>query len=399
MKISFYAIIWVTAIILAISSAFYSVFGLSKLFSGAVIAIIIVASILESSKIVLATYIHDYWDKSSKVLKAYMVFALLCLMIITSLGVYGFLTSAYQDTIKDFKLNQSEISKIEMKIESFNNQLKLIRENETRTQAQLQNLQKIKANQDVTLSNVYSSDKSKNTRLLEKSITSTNSLFEKSSSELLNIQNKASTILDSINIYETKKLELQTTNQISEIGPLLYISKALSVEMDTVVNLLVFLIMIVFDPLAVALVFAANSIKIKDKNSFDKYEKNVILSETSEETTQNEFEDGVNEIEDNTYDKLDETYIDSMIENNENIDVETLDAIGIEQDNIIEQTHTVSDDTFEKKNEIIDEQTKMQIEINKEVNTADKQTVKNSKTDIYGDPEPKVKYSRMVKIQ
>lgn len=348
MKISFYAIVWITAIVLAISSAFYSVFGLSQLFSGAVVAIIIVASILESSKIVLATYIHDYWNQMSKMLKAYMTFALLCLMIITSLGVYGFLTSAYQDTIKNFKLKQSDISKIDIKIESFKKQLDYLKQNEIRIEKQLGDIQQIKSNQDKTISTVYSSSKKNNTKLLEKSIANTNILFEKNTQELSTVQSKTSQLIDSVNFYETQKLQLQTDNQISEVGPLMYISKALSIEMDNVVNYLVLLIMIVFDPLAVALVFAANN--MKKKNNFDYKEKNIILSE---------------------------------LKNNDIGDVvDTPDGTLEPTEEITEQKMEFNGEEFESNEypttEMINE---------------------TEETDLYGEPDNRIKYSKSVRIR
>jgi hypothetical protein len=366
MKISFYFIVWITAIILAASSAFYSVFGLSKLFSGAVIAIIIVASILESSKIVLATYIHDYWKTMSKILKLYMVFALTCLMIITSLGVYGFLTSAYQETIKEFKITESDVSKIDMKISSFKNQLDLLKDNEQRTITQIENLQKIKSNQDATVSTVYNSEKNKNTRLLERSMKSTNILFEKTTTELLSIQNKSSQILDSINVYETKKIELQTQNQISEIGPLLYISKALSIEMDSVVNYLVLLIMLVFDPLAVALVFAANS--IKSKKNFDYMNKNIILN-SSENTIENKEE------KDNSFEeKIEQDEYNQKIENETDEHVESIES---EFELDTNDINTSYENTLDKLNP----------------------TINDEDINIYGEPTRKINYSKMVNIK
>jgi hypothetical protein len=307
MKIKLPAIIWVTAIVLAICSAFYSVFGLSKLFSGAVIAVIVVASVLELSKIIVTTYLHDYWNKSAKLLRSYLVFALLCLMAITSLGVYGFLTSAYQDTIKDFKLKQNEISKIDVKIEAFSKQLDFFRKNEVDIQKRLESTQQLKSNQDKTVSTIYSSTNNKNTKLLEKSMKSTDELFNKASVQLAETQTKITAINDSVNYYQMQKLQLETENQISEVGPLLYISKFFNIEMDSVVNILVLLIVIVFDPLAVALVIAANGMKntnitIDEKNNFIFDEKNVILNDEDEKeeiNTENYNEEKYDEIQDN----------------------------------------------------------------------------------------------------
>jgi hypothetical protein len=284
MKVKLSAIIWSTAIVLALCAAFYSVFGLSKLFSGAVIAVIIVTSVLEISKIVVTTYLHDYWKISAKLLKSYLVFALACLMFITSLGVYGFLTSAYQDTIKDFKIKQGEIGKIDVKLVTIKKQIEFLNKSEIDLQKRLESAQNLKSNQDKTVSTIYSSTNTKNTRLLERSIKATDDIFNKTSNQLLEVQTKITMENDSLNFYEMQKLQLETDNQISEVGPLLYISKFFGIEMDSVVNLLVILIVIVFDPLAVALVIAANGMKnkhetIDEKNNFIFNEKNVILND------------------------------------------------------------------------------------------------------------------------
>lgn len=281
MKNKFYIVLWATAILLAISSAFYSVFGLSKLFSGAVVAIIVVSSVLELSKIVIATYIHDYWKTSNLLLKMYLTFALVCLMCITSMGVYGFLTSAYQTTISDFKRKEIEIQKMDFKIENFKQQTVLLSENELEIQKKLASLQGIQSNQDKTISTIYSSSQRKNTTLLERNIQSVNLQYEKTSQQLEQVQLNKNKLLDSINVYENKKIELLSNNELSEAGPLIYISNALSISMDSVVNYLVLLIMFVFDPLAMALVFAA--ISIRKTNNFDNTEKNVILSEINED--------------------------------------------------------------------------------------------------------------------
>lgn len=315
MKNKFYMILWATAILLAASSAFYSVFGLSQLFSGAVVAIVVVASILELSKIVIATYIHDYWKTSNLLLKTYLSFALVCLMGITSLGVYGFLTSAYQTTISDFKRKEIEIQKIDFKIENFNQQKKILSENELEIQKKLSSLQGIQSNQDKTITTIYSSSQRKNTKLLEKNIQSVNLQYEKTSQQLEQAQINKNKILDSINVYENKKIELFSTNELSDAGPLIYISKALSIPMDSVVNYLVLLIMFVFDPLAMALVFAA--ISIRKKNSFDNTEKSSILNEINA-------------------DVIDDDHQEDFQQSNEESTAENIEPIHVDQPDIVQ---------------------------------------------------------------
>ena len=95
------------AFILAGSAAYYSVFGLSKLFSSQSLAVIILAGSLESAKLITATYLHRYWSSISMFIKTYMIIAVIVLMSITSLGIYGFLVSAYQTTA--YKLENLQI--------------------------------------------------------------------------------------------------------------------------------------------------------------------------------------------------------------------------------------------------------------------------------------------------
>ena len=97
-----------SALSVAGSAAFYSVFGLSKLFAGASTEVIIMAGSLEFAKLVSASLLYQYWDKINKVLKGYLMIAVFTLMIITSGGIYGFLSGAYQSTaVKSELLDKS----------------------------------------------------------------------------------------------------------------------------------------------------------------------------------------------------------------------------------------------------------------------------------------------------
>ena len=91
-------IIALSALLVAGSAAFYSVFGLSKLFAGAATQVIIMAGSLEFAKLVAASLIYQYWDTINKALRGYLMVAVFTLMVITSGGIYGFLSAAYQST-------------------------------------------------------------------------------------------------------------------------------------------------------------------------------------------------------------------------------------------------------------------------------------------------------------
>ena len=91
-------IIALSALSVSASAAFYSVTGLSKLFAGASTEVLIMAGSLEISKLVIASLLYQYWDTLNKALKTYLTIACFILILITSAGIYGFLSSAYQET-------------------------------------------------------------------------------------------------------------------------------------------------------------------------------------------------------------------------------------------------------------------------------------------------------------
>ena len=103
----------VSTLALAGSAAYYSVFGLSSLFAGARFEVIIMAGALEFSKLIIASYLHNHWSKAGW-MKWYLTLAVGVLMIITSAGIYGFLTSAYQKTADQLGVMEKQINVIEI---------------------------------------------------------------------------------------------------------------------------------------------------------------------------------------------------------------------------------------------------------------------------------------------
>ena len=116
MKKVFPYIVLLAALCLATSAAYYSVYGLSKLFSAQASAIIIMAGSLEVSKLITATYLHRYWKKLNILIKMYLTTAVVVLMFITSIGIYGFLVAAYQTTANQLTMMDKQIAVIELKL-------------------------------------------------------------------------------------------------------------------------------------------------------------------------------------------------------------------------------------------------------------------------------------------
>ena len=123
MKNVFPYIVYAAAFALASSAAYYSVFGLSKLFSAQALAVVILAGTLEVSKLITASYLHQYWKRIGLLLKTYFVTAVFVLMFITSVGIYGFLVSSYQTTADQLTVLDKQVDVIELRRERFQTQL------------------------------------------------------------------------------------------------------------------------------------------------------------------------------------------------------------------------------------------------------------------------------------
>ena len=237
-------IIALSALFVSSSAIFYSVYGLSKLFAGASKAVIIMAGSLEIAKLVVASLLYQYWDEINKLLRMYLTIACIILMLITSGGIYGFLSGAYQETATKSELLDKHALVLQTKQDRFNEQLRGEKELLLYYTEALSNPTMIQY-VDTASKQLVTTTSSRQRKLM------TNQLNE--------VKNKVNALNDSISIYDMKILNKQISNEDTrELGPLKYIAKSLGVEMDKVVNYFLLLIVFVFDPLAIALVIAAN---------------------------------------------------------------------------------------------------------------------------------------------
>ena len=111
----FPTIIALTALSVSASAAFYSVTGLSKLFAGASLQVMIMAGSLEVAKLVIASLLYQYWSQLNKILRTYLSVAAFVLVLITSAGIYGFLSAAYQETATKSGIVDKEVELLELK--------------------------------------------------------------------------------------------------------------------------------------------------------------------------------------------------------------------------------------------------------------------------------------------
>ena len=250
-------IIAFSALSVSASAAFYSVSGLSKLFAGASFEVIIMAASLEIAKLVIASLLYQYWDTINKWLRTYLTIAAVVLVLITSMGIYGFLSAAYQETYAKLVVNQNQIEFLESKanfyqedLDRYDAELVRISENiSTLSSARSQTIQV----RDTTSSTGFRQTISTSELRLAQSRINVEEENRKS------VQAKREVAADSLQTYKLQILDLQNDNDtVGELGPLQYLSGLTGTPMDKIINWLLLVIIFVFDPLAISLVVAAN---------------------------------------------------------------------------------------------------------------------------------------------
>jgi len=258
-----------SALFVAFNAAFFSVSGLSKLFAGASLSVMLMASSLELAKLITAGYLYNYWEKINKAFRVYLSIGVVILILITSLGIYGFLTAAFQDTFNVYSVTEKQRSFLQQKekfwaddVARYDVELGRISENiATLSNAKATGIQVRDTTSTTGFRNTISTTE---LRLSQQRIT----VEEENRKE---VQAKREVAADSLQSIQLKILDLDTDTEIgSELGPLQYLSGLLDKPMDQIINWFILIIIFVFDPLAVALVIAFNNAVKVDKGEKDK---------------------------------------------------------------------------------------------------------------------------------
>ena len=274
-----------SAISVSASAAFYSISGLSKLFAGAAFAVIIMATSLEIAKLVIASLLYQYRKGLPKFLKYYLSIACIVLILITSMGIYGFLSSAYQETAAKAGTIDAQIALIEVKRDNVEGQLLVYNEEKSSINeavASLRNgLSTNKIQYTDTLGNVITTTSSSTRRALEKQL-------DQAIERQTTINSKVDILNEDLFKYETEIVEIKTSDTItSELGPLKYLSGLTGWPMDRIINWLLLTIIFVFDPLAIALVIAANYAfeRVRPKTKENLYGETIIINKKPKKET------------------------------------------------------------------------------------------------------------------
>jgi hypothetical protein len=268
----------VAAASISFSAAFYSIFGIGKMFAGAATNVMIMATSLEFAKLVIASFLYRFWNDVNRGLRAYLTIACFVLILITSAGIYGFLSSAYQDTANKVENSDKSTLVITKRKDMLQKQL-------DQTEKQLE----FKSTRQNTLSDMRSRQQSNadnlisNNRSVSSVRTQMNQLGKESSlldNDIKVLQDSITSKTQQISSLDNEILAISTNSDLAnEVGPLKYIAKLTGKTLDQVVNWFIIALMLVFDPLAIALVVAANFVfsyiggKKKEADDFEEWKK------------------------------------------------------------------------------------------------------------------------------
>lgn len=238
----FLLLIIFSAMSIAGTAALFSVTGIASLFSGHYITVAAMAAVLEIGKLIAASFLYRHWDTINKLFKFYLVSMVLILMIITSAGIFGYLSEAYQDTKGDYTLVEKQVNVLKSKKQVFVDRKERL-QNDKDLEIKTKESNQVRAD-SLTAQGI--------------SITRTRNDIKESEDKIVNLENRISAMEDSIGTYDLKIIDLESKNIQGELGPLSYIAGVFGTDMDTAVKYFIFLLIFVFDPLAVSLVIAAN---------------------------------------------------------------------------------------------------------------------------------------------
>jgi hypothetical protein len=263
----FLSILIISALFISTIAAWFSIAGLVSIFPGAKLAIILMGSSLELGKLVTASWLYRFWDKANFAIRAYFTVAVLVLSVITSVGIFGYLTKSHIEGGVEIGVNSEQLSLVD-------EQITLERDNIAQQRVFQQQL-------DAAVNNLV-----QNENTTERAITIRNSQRR----DRVAIASSISESNQKIQQLQSQRLEFTAAQREleTEIGPIKYVAQMIygDDDVETIeksVRWLTILLIIVFDPLAILLVVAANMQFRELKNK--KHQQNIKESDNVTEIT------------------------------------------------------------------------------------------------------------------
>ena len=254
----FTLLLGLSALLVAGSAAYFSVLGIATLFSGSYIQVMIMAGALEFGKLVATSYLYRYWNKTIWWLKLYLIVAVLVLMGITSIGLFGYLSAAYQVNSSKYQQIDTQIllldaqkASVDKEIDQINSRVEVLNKTRISQEQRLPTLTRTSA------ARVYTD-------------------IENSSKEIKDLNERVQHLQEAKSEKDQQIIGLKSEiTKTKDIGTFKFIASAINRPLDTVVIAFICVLIGVFDPLAVALVLAFNvatsgKILKEDKSKKDK---------------------------------------------------------------------------------------------------------------------------------
>ena len=254
------------ALALSAVAAYYSIIGLTAIFAGAVIPIVVMGIILEISKITTTVWLRTYWAKCSWVMKSYLVPSVIILALITSMGIFGFLSKSHLDQGIGTGDVAAKVALIDEKVKTQRENMKASREALAQMDSQVNNvMNKGDTEKSAERSVQIRRQQAKERAVLQKEIETATATIGKLNEERAPIAS------------QLRKVE-------AEVGPIKYIAAMIYGDnpdqniLEKAVRWVIILLVLVFDPLAIALILAANQSKEWDEEEIGTNPEEDILS-------------------------------------------------------------------------------------------------------------------------
>lgn len=249
---AFIIVLIVAATAIAGAAAFFSVYGLAHTFSGTFWSVVVMGGSLELGKLVAASYLYRYWEKTHVALKIYLITGVLALMVLTSTGIFGYLSSGYQTDV--LPLKQAE------------EQVKVLDEEKARLIARKQQI-------DTQIA-----------QLPQNSVRGRTALIKGFKDEQVAVTARISELDKQILEHKTKLIQTQ-----AHIGPITYVATVFGLDSDNATKYLIYLIIFAFDPMAVALTLAVNiAQRIRREELEEARQAAIIAAREAEEAEREE---------------------------------------------------------------------------------------------------------------
>ena len=286
-------LVLLVALTMASVVAYVSVSGLLRVFSGAGVIGLILFTTIEICKIIATSAIHTYGKKIGWIYSSLLSVSVLITMVITSIGVYGFLSSTYKDSFAKFENAESQIALLEKKRSGYQEQLDIFNIEKQSISGNINELSGGLSNnviqyKDKETGQIITTTSSSTRRALERQL---DNAIERQTI----INGKTEILNNNIFDIDNKLLETKLTNDsASELGPLKYLSDVSGKSMDEVMKWLILLLIIIGDPMAVLMVIIFNKIVKDEENETTQHiteKKNInIKKKINPETTVSKFE-------------------------------------------------------------------------------------------------------------